>query len=329
MHYGRIFKSRKKTNPIPDPIPPNEGSDFDEPVALNFKDVEQERIKMEKTIKSAIFISKKKVKGKSKAKNGSKKSVTFSLPAESDDKVLQSSDDEANAEEFDVMGDGCEQEDRNDNDSDINFDEFLKSPKVKRAKKSAHIADVANEFGLADTFDFRKYLPKSILSECGKEVDVDSDSDEELANAFIEGQCKEEAQIYKRSSLNKVNMLFDMPFIFPDSDDDDDEELKGKKMKKDKKKKTQEARSIPTLFHPGNERKRRRRGGRRFHKKYLPMPRIIIPSRQNTASMIRQRTEAFIKERLFGASPKMRGPRRYTGEEEIARVRLQSRTRRL
>ncbi|VDL59102.1 unnamed protein product [Hymenolepis diminuta] len=305
MRYGRNFRSRKKANPIPDPTPANEGSDFDEPVALNFKDVEQERIKMEKTIKSAIFISKKKGKEKSKAKDGSKKSVTFSLPTESNDKVLQSSDEEENAEEFDVTDAGCEQENRNDDDSDINLDEFLKAPKVKKAKKSTHIADVANEFDLSDTFDFRKYLPKSILNEYGKEVDVDSDSDEELANAFIEGQCKEE------------------------SDDDDDEKPKSKKLKKDKKKKTQEARSISVSSHPGNEIKRRRRGGRRFHKKYLTMPRIIILSRQNTASMIRQRTEAFIKERLFGASPKMRGPRRYSGEEEIARVRLQSRARRL
>lgn len=186
------LQSRKKANPIPDPTPANEGSDFDEPVALKFKDVEQERIKMEKTIKSAIFISKKKAKGKSKAKDGSKKSVTFSLPTESNDKVLQSFDDEEeDVEEFDVTDGGCEQENRSDDDGDINFDEFLKAPKVKKAKKSTHVTDVANEFDLADTFDFRKYLPKSILNEYGKEVDVDSDSDEELANAFIEGQCKE------------------------------------------------------------------------------------------------------------------------------------------
>nr|CDS26590.1 expressed conserved protein [Hymenolepis microstoma] len=303
MPYGRNFRVRRKANSILDSTPSNEDSDVDAPVALNFKDVEEERIKREKNIKSAILASKKKGKEKSKAKNESRKSVAFSSQIESDGKVLKSSDEVERSEEFDKMDGDYEPEDLTDDD--VNLNEFLNTSKEEKAKKSSLSADFSKEFGLADTFDFRKYLPKSILNECGNEVDVDTESDEELANAFIEGNYQE------------------------DSDDDDDEEPKSKKLEKKEKKKAHEAHPILSHIQPVGEKKRRRRGGRRFHKKYSAAPLIIIPSRQNTASMIRKRTETFIKERLFGASPKIRGPKRYTGEEEIARVKLQSRARRL
>ncbi|VDO14036.1 unnamed protein product [Rodentolepis nana] len=325
MSYGRKFRSRKLANPIPDPTS-NEDSDIDAPVALNFKDVEEERIKREKSIKSAILASKKKGKEKLKSKNESKKSVSFSLHTESSDKALKSSDKEERLEEFDKMVGDFESGDLNgDDNDDIDLNEFLNNSKEKTAKKSSHSADFSNEFGLADTFDFRKYLPKSILNECGNEVDVDSESDEELANAFIEGNYQEASGPLESRSTFFIDLLF----TFRADSDDDDEEPKNKKLKAKEKKKIHESHPIPAQLQPAGVRKRGRRGGRRLHKKYSTAPLIIIPSRQNTASMIRKRTEAFIKERLFGASPKIRGPRRYTGKEEIARVSLQSRARRL
>lgn len=116
-------------------------------------------------------------------------------------------------------------------------------------------------------------------------------------------------------------------FFHTDSEGDSDDEEASKKTKKSKKIEGKKSESLALKTNP--ERKGHRRGGRRFHKKYVAAPRIIIPSRQNTVALMRQRTQAFIKERLFGASPKVKAPKRYKNMEEFERARFQIKARHL
>ncbi|KAM7533755.1 hypothetical protein Aperf_G00000112724 [Anoplocephala perfoliata] len=298
MYRFRNYKVRSKTVPPPESNS-KESSDDEAPVALHFKDVEQERIKTEKAIKDSILAAKKKARTKLRSKNESKKSVHFAFPTDSVENTFTPPENEGSEggmnEKDEFEGSGVE-------DEDVTLEDFVNDPKSK--KRPFAISTGSNdEFTLSETFDFRKYLPESMFNENGLAGGYSSDSDsEELADAFLEGNYR------------------------GDSDDDliENEESRNKKPKIEKKLK--KTRTPPTGLGK-SELKRRRRGGRRLHKKYSAAPRVIILSRQNTAALIRQRTGAFVKERLFGSST-MRGPRRMT-KEEMDRCNLQLRARRM
>lgn len=145
--------------------------------------MEQKRIKTEKAIKASILAAKKKSKTKSKSKD---KSVNFAFPADLVKNKLTLTENEEIEKKMNEIDEKFEGSGADD--GDVILEEFVNEPKSKK-RPVAKATNDNNEFKLSDTFDFRKYLPESIFNEDGNDEGNGSefDSEEELANAFLEG----------------------------------------------------------------------------------------------------------------------------------------------
>ncbi|VDL89394.1 unnamed protein product [Schistocephalus solidus] len=136
-----------------------------------------------------------------------------------------------------------------------------------------------DEFHLADTFDFRQYLPKEMLTEDKEEENEQGGSDddadfeeEELSRAIMEGYIDSDEGYHGSDEQRPVR--------------------KSKKARVDKVKSTVNSQEPKPV---------NRRGGRRVRKKYSAVPRVVILDRTGTEA-VRSRTDAFVTERLFSSN---------------------------
>lgn len=156
-------------------------SDFDDdaPVSLSFKAQAVQRAKSEKEANSFIQLTKQKAKARRRARQMVEGSGQHFPPAYSTEERAEGTPGECNATEIGTS----------------NPLHGLASGKLKtKRRRSTKTADNEDEFGLADTFDFRKYLPQSILNEDVEDTnyldknDADLDfEEEELGKAIMEG----------------------------------------------------------------------------------------------------------------------------------------------
>ncbi|VDN09147.1 unnamed protein product [Dibothriocephalus latus] len=226
----------------------------DAPVALSFQEQARQRSKTEEATRASVQALKKRAKEARRAKLESK-TRNVAEPLE-DALQLPESIVESNEEE----------------------EEESSEPLTKKGKFKD-----CDEFHLADTFDFRQYLPKEMLEEDKEEEDEQVGSDdeadfeeEEMSRAIMEGYIDSDEGYHGSDEQRPVK--------------------KGKKAKLDKAKATVDSQETK----PAN-----RRGGRRVRKKHSAVPRVVILDRTGTEA-VRARTDAFVTERLF--SPDAKGP---------------------
>ncbi|KAL7061998.1 hypothetical protein AAHC03_01767 [Spirometra sp. Aus1] len=225
-------------------------SEDDEPVALTFREQARQRSKTEEATRASVQASKKRAKQARRAKLQSK-----TPNAEALEDALQLPEPLSESVE-----------------------EGPPEPPTKKSRSRD-----CDEFHLADTFDFRQYLPKEMLMEDKEEEDEQGGSDgeadfeeEELSRAIMEGYIDSDEGYHGSDEQRPVK--------------------KGKKTRVDNVKPT----VSPQEAKPAN-----RRGGRRVRKKHSAAPRVIILGRTDTET-VRQRTDAFVTQRLF--SPNANGP---------------------
>ncbi|VDK32517.1 unnamed protein product [Taenia asiatica] len=281
-------------------------SDFvdDEPVSMTFKAQAVQRAKSEKAANSFIQITKQKAKAKRRARQmveglGQHSTHVCSMEETADLQKAKETPGECDFTEI---------------ETDNPLPKLASGKPKTRRRRNTKTADNEDEFGLADTFDFRKYLPQSLLNKDADtnyldENDADLDfEEEELGKAILEGG-------FGRGLEERCH----------DSDEQDKERISTKK------------RNVGSPEAPGAknldcDRKRRRRGKRRYHKQYSAAPRIIIFSRQDTANAIRRRADGFVNQRLFGTETGVgkvsRGPNRMT-PQDMSKMAAKLKARRL
>nr|CDS23574.1 expressed conserved protein [Echinococcus granulosus] len=271
----------------------------------HFKAQAVQRAKSEKEANAFIQITKEKTRAKRRARQKAENPGRHPTPACNMEETTELRQAEENR---DKCGDAKLE-------ADNPLPELaLSKPKTRRCRVTK-TADNEDEFRLADTFDFRKYLPKNLLKEDAEDIsyldenDVDLDfEEEELGNAILEGGFGKDPE---------------------ESCSDSDKQ--GKKMAF-KKKQDIGSSEAPGVTNSDCNKKRRRRGGRRYHKKCSTAPRVIILSGQDTANAIRRRADDFVNQRLFGITTSVgkppRAPRRMT-PQEMSQMAAKVKARRL
>uniref|UniRef100_A0A0V0J1N9 Uncharacterized protein n=1 Tax=Schistocephalus solidus TaxID=70667 RepID=A0A0V0J1N9_SCHSO len=219
-------------------------SEDDAPVALSFREQARQRSKTEEATRASVQALKKRAKQARRAKIESK-----TRDAEPLEDAMQLPEPLLEPTEDDSSG-------------------------IKKRKSRD-----CDEFHLADTFDFRQYLPKEMLTEDKEEENEQGGSDddadfeeEELSRAIMEGYIDSDEGYHGSDEQRPVR--------------------KSKKARVDKVKSTVNSQEPKPV---------NRRGGRRVRKKYSAVPRVVILDRTGTEA-VRSRTDAFVTERLFSSN---------------------------
>ncbi|KAL5112042.1 hypothetical protein TcWFU_004848 [Taenia crassiceps] len=242
-------------------------SDLDDaPVSSTFQAQAAQRAKSEKEANSFIQITKQRAKAKRRARQTADGLGQRSVPAYSVQETSEPQQTEETPEEYNTTG----------IESDNPLPDLVSGkPRTKR-RRETKTANNEDEFGLADTFDFRKYLPQSLLNKDADKKTLDLDfEEEELGKAILEGGF----------------------------DNDLEERCHGGDEQGEKR--ASKKRNIGLSKAPGSknidcDKKSRRSGGRRYQKHYSAAPRVIVLNRQDTAISIRRRADGFVNQRLFG-----------------------------
>ncbi|VDM34259.1 unnamed protein product [Hydatigera taeniaeformis] len=280
-------------------LDPVSNFDDDVPVSLTFKVQTAQRSKSEKEANSFIQTTRQKARARRRARQMVEYPRRYSTSVYSIEKAVEGT--------------------VKSNVAAIETSTLLPKLELSKSKTKRNcIADSRgneDEFGLMDTFDFRKYLPQNFLGGGAEDMNSFDENDaylgfeeKELGNAILKGGfAKDPEESCHGTEEQDEKMIL-------------------------KKKQSVILSKTPGVTGLGSIMKKRLLGSRHNRKQNYATQRIVILSQQDTASLIHQRADAFVNQRLFdtvlGVGKPFRTPSRMS-PQDVSRMAAKLKARKL